>query len=115
MNARRLAVAVVAVVLLGGGLAFAWTRLAPAKARHIPTARVQRGRVEVTVYTIGELRAGRAAQLIAPPIGGNLTIVKIAPSGELAKANDVIVEFDPAEQSFALEQARSDLAQAELD
>ena len=36
MKARRLAIAVVAVVLLGGGLAFAWTRLAPAKARHIP-------------------------------------------------------------------------------
>jgi len=115
MNVRRLAVAIVIVVLLGGGLALAWTRLAPSQVRHIPTARVQRGRVEVTVYTIGELRAGRAAQLIAPPIGGNLTIVKIAPSGELAKANDVIVEFDPAEQSFALEQARSDLAQAEQE
>src|SRR2546430_15355228 len=98
MKARRLAIAVVAVVLLGGGLAFAWTRLAPAKARHIPTARVHRGRVEATVYTIGELRAGRAAQLIAPPIGGNLTRVKIAPSGALAQAHDVNAPFDPAAQ-----------------
>jgi len=115
MNARRIAIVSVVVVLLGGGLAFAWTRLAPAPARRIPTARVQRGRVDVTVYTIGELRAGRSAQAIAPPIGGNLTIVKLAPSGERIKADDVIVEFDPAEQSFALEQARSDLAQAEQE
>jgi multidrug resistance efflux pump len=60
-------------------------------------------------------RAGRAAQLIAPPIGGNLTIVKLAASGERTKAGDVIVEFDPAEQSFALEQARFDLAQADQE
>src|SRR5258708_20814583 len=64
---------------------------------------------------MGEGRAGRAAQLIAPPIGGNLTIVKFAPSGEPAKAGDVIVEFDHAEQSFALEQARFDLAQADQE
>lgn len=115
MNARRIAVVSIIVVLLGGGLAFAWTRLAPAPARRVPTARVQRGRVDVTVYTIGELRAGRSAQAIAPPIGGNLTIVKFAPSGERIKADEVIVEFDPAEQSFALEQARSDLAQAEQE
>src|SRR5258707_7641110 len=103
MNVRRIAIASVVVVLLGGALALALTRVAPAPARRIPTARVQRGRVQVTVYTIGELRAGRAAQLIAPPIGGNLTIVKFAPSGEPAKAGDVIVEVDPAEQPVALE------------
>ena len=115
MNPRPVAIASVIVVLLGGGLAFAWTRLVPAPPRRIPTARVQRGRVDVTVYTIGELRAGRAAQSIAPPIGGNLTIVKLAPSGEPIKENEVIVEFDPAEQAFALEQARFDLAQAEQE
>ncbi|HEV3139763.1 MAG TPA: HlyD family efflux transporter periplasmic adaptor subunit [Vicinamibacterales bacterium] len=115
MNVRRIAIASVVIVLLGGALAVALTRVAPAPARRIPTTRGQRGRVQVTVYTIGELRAGRAAQLIAPPIGGNLTIIKFAPSGEPAKAGDVIVEFDPAEQSFALEQARFDLAQAEQE
>ncbi|HMD34190.1 MAG TPA: hypothetical protein VKH42_04440, partial [Vicinamibacterales bacterium] len=99
MKFRRLAVVSLVIVLLGGALALAVTRAAPAPARRIPTARVQRGRVQVTVYTIGELRAGRAAQLIAPPIGGNLTIVKFAASGERTKAGDVIVEFDQAEQS----------------
>ena len=115
MNVRRVAIASIVIVLLGSALALAVTRLAPAPVRRIPTARVERGRVQVIVYTIGELRAGRAAQLIAPPIGGNLTIVKFAASGEPAKAGDVIVEFDPAEQSFALEQAHFDLAQAEQE
>jgi HlyD family secretion protein len=115
MNGRRIVLAAAAIVLLGGGLTFAWARLAPAPAKRIPTARVQRGRVDVTVYTIGELRAGRSAQAIAPPIGGNLQIVKLAASGEPIKANDVIVEFDPAEQTFSLEQARFDLAQAEQE
>src|SRR5260221_2483612 len=105
MNARRIAIALVVIVLLCGGLALAWPRLAPAPARRIPTARVQRGRVQVTVYTIGELRAGRAAQLIAPPIGGKLTIVKFAPSGEPAQGRGVIGQFDPAGQSLALQQA----------
>ena len=113
MKGRRILLVVVAVVLSGAGIAFTWPRFAPASAARIPTARVQRGRVEVTVYTIGELRAGRSAQAIAPPIGGNLQIVKLASSGEPVKAGDVIVEFDPADQGFALEQARFDLAQAE--
>jgi len=115
MRFRRIAVIVLVMVALGGALALAVTRGAPAPARRIPTTRVQRGRVQITVYTIGELRAGRAAQLIAPPIGGNLTIVKFAASGERTKAGDVIVEFDQAEQSFALEQATFDLAQADQE
>ena len=113
MKGQRIIVTAAVIVLLGGGLAFAWTRLTASTERRIPTARVQRGRVDVTVYTIGELRAGRAAQAIAPPIGGNLQIVKLAVSGEPVKANDLIVEFDPADQTFSLEQARFDLAQAD--
>jgi len=76
---------------------------------------VQRGRVQVTVYTTGELRAGRALQLIAPPIGGNLQIVRLADSGQAVKAEEIIIEFDTVEQAFNLEQARFDLSQAEQE
>ena len=114
MKWRRVLAGLTAI-FAGVLLVVAWSRLVPAAARRIPTARVQRGRVQVTVYTTGELRAGRSAQLIAPPIGGNLQIVKLGGSGEAVKANDVIVEFDPAEQSFSLEQARFDLHQAEQE
>ncbi len=114
MTWRRVA-AGTAVIVGCTAVALAWTRLVPAAARHIPTARVQRGRVQVTVYATGELRAGRAAQLVAPPTGGNLQIVKLADSGERLKADEIVVEFDPAEQSFNLEQAHFDLAQAEQE
>lgn len=115
MKRTRVSIAVVAVALAGAAIPFAWARVAPSAARRIPTARVQRGRVQVTVYTTGELRAGRSAQLLAPPVGGNLQIVKLAPSGDGVKAGDVVVEFDAAEQTFSLEQARFDLDQAEQE
>src|SRR5687768_584634 len=69
------AIAVVAAVAL------AWTRVAPAQEREVPTTRVQRGRVQVTVHAMGDLRASRAMQLFVPPAGGSLTIIKLAPSG----------------------------------
>ena len=109
------------VVVIAGALvacaaaALALNRVAPGPTRPIPTARVQRGRVQVTVYTSGELRAGRSMQLIAPPTGGNLQVVRLAASGEPVKADDIVVEFDAAEQEFNLEQARFDLHQAEQE
>jgi HlyD family secretion protein len=81
----------------------------------VPTTRVQRGRVQVTVYTVGELRGTRSVQLAVPPMGGQLQIVKLADTGDALKAGDVVVEFDASEQEFNLEQARFDLALAEQD
>jgi HlyD family secretion protein len=114
MNWRRAAcVALVAVASVA--LVVVWNRLASGATRRIPTARVQRGRVQVTVYTSGELRAARSIQVMAPPIGSNLQIVTLAASGEPVRAGDIVVEFDAAEQSFNLEQARFDLQQAEQE
>ncbi|MFI5178126.1 MAG: efflux RND transporter periplasmic adaptor subunit [Vicinamibacterales bacterium] len=116
MTRRR---SLVAASVTGGiavaalGLALAWTRLSPSAAATVPTTRVQRGPVQVKVFTTGELRASRSAQLIAPPIGGNLQVVTIAQSGQWVSAGDTVVDFDPADQEFALEQARFDLQQAE--
>ena len=114
MTWRRVALGAAGIVAFAAA-ALAWNRVAPGPTRRIPTARVQRGRVLVTVYTSGELRAGRSMQLIGPPIGGNLQIVKLAPSGEPVKADDTVVEFDAAEQEFNLEQAHFDLDQAEQE
>src|SRR5689334_14190553 len=114
MRWPRLAAASTAVIA-ALAVVLAWNRVAPAAARRIPTARVQRGHVQVTVHTTGELRARRSTQLIAPPIGGNLQIVRLAASGEPVKAGDLVIEFDTAEQEFNLEQARFDLQQAEQE
>jgi HlyD family secretion protein len=103
------------LVVVGATVVIAWNRLVPSAAATIPTARVQRGAVQLKVFTTGELRAARSAQILAPPIGGTLQVVSIAPSGGWVTAGDVVVEFDPSDQEFQLEQARFDLLQAEQD
>jgi multidrug efflux pump subunit AcrA (membrane-fusion protein) len=106
--------AAVAVILIISGFAVA-RGMSPVAARTIPTVRVQRGRVQVTVYTTGDLRAARSVQLAVPPTGGQLQIVDLAESGAGVSAGDIVVEFDGAEQEFNLEQARFDLQLAQQD
>ncbi len=80
----------------------------------IPTARVVREPVEVKIYTIGELRPARTAMIVAPPVaGGTLQIVHIVKSGTRVGEGDVVVEFDPSEQEYALEQSQSQLDEAD--
>ena len=49
--------AIAIVVLLAAGAARAARRVGRRRPKTIPTAHVQRGRVQVTVYTVGDLRA----------------------------------------------------------
>jgi len=105
-------VAIAAALAGGAAVVRGVSRSGP---RIVPTTRVQRGRVQVTVYTVGELRGTRSVQLAVPPMGGQLQIVKLADTGDALKAGDVVVEFDASEQEFNLEQARFDLALAEQD
>jgi HlyD family secretion protein len=81
--------------------------------QEVPTTRVRRGDFNSKVYTTGELRAGRSAMLMAPAVGGSLRIIHLTPTSTPVKAGDMVVEFDPSEQEFSLEQNRSELAQAE--
>jgi len=110
---RRGSLAALAVaIVFTAGIALVWTRVVPSAAPPLPTGRVQKGRVQLKVYTTGELRAARSTQLVAPPIGGQMQIVNVAQSGQWTAAGEPIVEFDPAEQEFQLEQSRFDLASA---
>jgi HlyD family secretion protein len=109
---RNAAIAI--LVLLVAGIAVRRS-LSSSLPKAVPTAHVERGRVQVTVYTVGDLRAARAAQLAAPPMGGQLQLVHLAETGDAVKAGGVVVEFDAAEQEFNLEQARFDLQLAEQD
>jgi HlyD family secretion protein len=85
----------------------------PERRSSVPTAKVVRGPLKLTVYATGELRAGRTMNIVAPPAGGTLRILKLLPTGTPVKKDDVVIEFDPADQIFAVEQAKSDLAEAE--
>lgn len=103
------------IVIIGG---IVWTLatgapVLPVRRSSVPTATVVRGPLKLTVYATGELRAGRTMNVMAPPAGGGLRIVKLLPTGTPVRKDDVVIEFDPADQVFAVEQAKSDLAEAE--
>jgi multidrug efflux pump subunit AcrA (membrane-fusion protein) len=102
-----LAVGAATVAFVNGSTVLPDTRSA------VPTAKVVRGPLKLTVYATGELRAGRTINLVAPPAGGALRILKLAPTGSAVKAGDVVIEFDPSDQQYNLEQAKTDLAEAE--
>jgi RND family efflux transporter MFP subunit len=52
---------------------------------------------------------------MAPPVagGGALQIVSLAKTGTRVNPGDVVIAFDPSEQQYKLEQARSEVAEAE--
>ena len=104
------------VVILGlwvvGGRAFQETH---APKSQVPLTRVRRGTIENRIYTTGELRPGKTVMLIAPPVGGTLQIVHLASSGTRVRKDDLVIQFDPSEQEYNLEQAQADLAQAEQE
>jgi HlyD family secretion protein len=103
-------------VVIGAGAAIAIGMPSlPERSNGIPTTRVSTGRLELNVNAIGELRAGRTVTLITPAVGGMLRIVRMVPTGGAVKTGDVVMEFDPADQQYALEQARTDLAEAEQE
>jgi multidrug resistance efflux pump len=99
------------LVAVGAGLAHALQQLHKPQ-RGIPTAVVKRGRLDMKVYTAGELRATRSVMTVAPSVSGNLRIIRLVPTGTHAHAGDVVVEFDPSEQQYNLEENRFDLEEA---
>jgi len=80
----------------------------------IPTASVKRGDLDMKVYATGELRASHSEMMTAPPIGGgSLEITHLLHTGAAVKKGDLVMEFDPTEQRYKLEQNRSELMQAD--
>jgi HlyD family secretion protein len=106
------AAVLVLVLAAGTAIAVAVPRL-PERGSGTPTARVTKGPLKLTVHATGELRAGRTMTLVTPPVGGMLRIVRMIPTGISVKAGDTVMEFDPADQQYQLEQARTELAEAE--
>lgn len=110
-------VGVLVVVAGGTGVAmyrsYASSASAASDGSVVPTARVERGTLEVVVRMRGDLRASRQQAIMAPPVGGSLRLLTLVDAGAVVKAGDLIVSFDPADQRYALEQAQSELLEAE--
>jgi HlyD family secretion protein len=108
----RVAVVIVALLAVAGGVRSAMHQFRPA-AREMTTARVKRGNLELKVYSTGELRAVKSVTLMAPPVSGSLQIMRLARTGARVKAGEVVIEFDPSEQEYKLEQSKSEVAEAD--
>jgi multidrug efflux pump subunit AcrA (membrane-fusion protein) len=113
---RRLtrAAVVVGILAVGAAIVVAVPRL-PERGSTVPTARVSKGPLQVTVHATGELRAGRTVTLVTPPVGGMLRIVQMRTTGMPVKAGEIVMEFDPADHEYALIQAKSELAEADQE
>jgi multidrug resistance efflux pump len=80
----------------------------------LPTTRVKRGRVTITVAARGELQGGNSEMLTVPQTGGNtVAITSLREPGELVEAGDVVVQLDTTQQEYNLREAEADLAEAE--
>ena len=113
----RLLVFVAAVAVVA---ALAWgtiraVRITTASAGvEVPTTRVKKGRVTISVSARGELQGGNSEMLTAPMVGGgDLAITYLRDAGELVKPGDVVVTFDTTQQEYNLREAEADLAEAE--
>ena len=101
------------VVLIG--FALSRSRLAIA-SDGIPLAQVKRGNLDLKVHADGELNASHTMMLTAPAVGGgSLQITRLLAGRLPVKKGDVVIEFDPSEQRYKLEQSRSELLQAEQE
>jgi HlyD family secretion protein len=114
---RKILVATVLIVIVAAGAAMmiAGPTL-PERHSTVPTTRLTRSPLKLTVHATGDLRAGRTLTLVTPPVGGgSLRIVKLVATGVAVKKDDPVVEFDPADQQYALAQAESELKEAEQE
>jgi HlyD family secretion protein len=104
-----------AVLLAGVGAVIALSRTHPgARLDDVPTSTVKRGQINIEVHSTGELNASNTVMLSAPAVGGDaLQITQLAQTGERVKKGDQLIEFDPSEQNYKLEQNRSELMQAD--
>lgn len=109
---------VVTVVLCAVvGVVAAVRKTAPsASGTDVPTGVVKRGDLEMKVDVTGELRASHSEIMTAPPIGGGaLQLTHLLHTGAVVKKGDLVMEFDPSEQMYKLDQNRSELLQAEQE
>lgn len=110
-----LAVLVVAGVSLAGWIVRSRLAVMAETGPVVPTTRATRQTLDLTVHLTGEMRASRQQTLMAPSVGGTLRILRMADIGDSVTEGDVILEFDPADQLYALEQAESELGEADQE
>ncbi len=115
---RRLTFGVVLMAAIAGAAWYAVGAyrkiVTPPGEAPIPTAKVLRGDVSLSITARGELRGGNSEVLTAPLIGGaEMHIIDLRTPGDKVKAGDVVVALDTTEQEYRLSEAEADLAEAQ--
>jgi HlyD family secretion protein len=107
------------VILLSLAALGTWAgrRLLRAATTHatseIPTTRVKKGAVTITVSARGELQGGNSEMLTVPMVGGGpVAITYLREPGELVQSGDIVAELDTTQQEYNLKEAQADLAEA---
>ncbi len=113
MRSTLIRLIVLLAVAAVAGTAYYLVRRLPERKKEIPTVQVKRGDLVVRNYVRGELRAIRSTALTTPNLGATSQITRLAPTGALAKAKDLIVELDDSELLAALEDDELEVAQVE--
>ena len=109
---------VVAVLAVITAAAFGTRKLVKAVTTQtgpeLPSTKVRRGRVTISVTARGELQGGNTEMIIVPPTGADSTaITSLREPGEMVEVGDTVVEFDTTLQEYNLREAEADLAEAE--
>jgi HlyD family secretion protein len=114
MRVRHL---LIGAVIAAAAVVFLVVRLpaVAAPAADVPTVRLAHGDVELRVHARGEIAPHQSVTLSAPPIGGQLQLVRLAAGGSFVKKGDVVMAFDPETQRHNLVQARADLGEADQE
>ncbi|MBV9765071.1 MAG: efflux RND transporter periplasmic adaptor subunit [Acidobacteriaceae bacterium] len=114
---KRLLIGISALIALTACVFFGWRAnrgLSQSKDIAVPTAKVERGNLALTITARGELRGRNPEVLVAPMMGGaEMHITFLRRTGEAVKPGDVVVQFDTTEQEYKLKEAQADLAEAE--
>jgi len=113
VDLKAIAIALVLSLMPACSYVEQFTRLQN-QASAIPSVRVTREPIAAKVYSFGELRAARTATIAAPPVaGGALQIIRIVKTGTRVEEGEIVVEFDPSEQLYSMEQSQSQLEEAD--
>jgi RND family efflux transporter MFP subunit len=112
LRARPRAAALAGCAALGVGLAIASAVGRDADLGRIPTARVQRGDVRISIVESGELRAEQQATVSAT---NDKQIVWLVPEGTRVAEGDLLIRFESQKYEIAKAAAESALAVARAD
>lgn len=78
-----------------------------AEAQNIPIFTIKKDKFLVTITESGEIRAKNSVSISTPRVRGSLKVVYLVAEGNIVRAGDTIVQFDPTEALNGLHEAEA--------